>query len=751
MTQIISRSKTPQIPYPETTNNTNHSVISAIKDRVFFEIKKSIQKVKGMEIVGLDSMLTLSDMCISRAEYVSTSNRESIRKSTIFKNTTVEEFKTIDSLIKSAPLHNELTFIQIFSIKILNEIDKHKEILPREIKEDFLDLIDNLSTIYMECLYLAHPSATPPYRPLPSPTYFSSRSGDILNLYTAFFSNKHISSLDKNPELITLKSHLNILIKLLNVVDYKFSLYSIECASYSECTTPVLSAYEFIPVCNLTIEHIANFIRKRPKCKISSERTLSNLRDQFCELVSLLEKTPLSEEEKEISTKNNKNIRNLCLTILKQTSIYSKLVDEKLLSQKITPKEFAEYQNQIKKINFVVYKILSTLPEIDSVNINAISARTLLLSSIISFSQIEKSEPFTATEKKDRKKLAKIAQIIDSLSSVTILKKHCRFDYITYEVAKSLLPIYRPVDIKYSFEQICLTIDSAEPPINPLDDPQERENPLISRNITRDDHYPFNPIYFSFNETLDFQKFSADIKEIHHEISTRIASVSPESLTNELEISIRKAIYARCQKHILQCILYADMNLILNQEETTFENLFPESLLDILLFKLPQLDKTSFHSNSKISIHEEATSSSDCIAAVHEDLEPKDELLTTDVHDESQAAEQPCQTPSQSSMEPITKREKILATQGDAACTSRDETDADELPSVSSSDLVEIIRKMKKTRKIISLLTSLGFKKEAGKGSHLHLRSPEGKLIVIPLHEELKLGTKLSIANSLAD
>ncbi len=50
-----------------------------------------------------------------------------------------------------------------------------------------------------------------------------------------------------------------------------------------------------------------------------------------------------------------------------------------------------------------------------------------------------------------------------------------------------------------------------------------------------------------------------------------------------------------------------------------------------------------------------------------------------------------------------------------------------------------------KTRKILSALESLGFKKIRQKGSHLFLEHPDGRTTLVPLHDEIrsKLLTKI--------
>lgn len=48
-------------------------------------------------------------------------------------------------------------------------------------------------------------------------------------------------------------------------------------------------------------------------------------------------------------------------------------------------------------------------------------------------------------------------------------------------------------------------------------------------------------------------------------------------------------------------------------------------------------------------------------------------------------------------------------------------------------------------REVVRALAKVGFAEVSQRGSHLKLRSPEGKTVIVPMHRELARGTLRSI------
>jgi predicted RNA binding protein YcfA (HicA-like mRNA interferase family) len=219
-------------------------------------------------------------------------------------------------------------------------------------------------------------------------------------------------------------------------------------------------------------------------------------------------------------------------------------------------------------------------------------------------------------------------------------------------------------------------------------------------------------LYFLYDHNIkrcmNYEKFSNELASIHKLAIELVQTLSQELISDDLQDYLRFIFFDALKKQLVECLLYRDLVKLLDNVDLSFEEVFPEPLIDMLSFELPGLFQKE---------EEE-------IVGLAEDLSLDDEPAAVASQDEARA-------PS-----PII----ALAQEKPVAKTA-------EIPDSHMPSLQDF-KHAKKYRQVKKLLKQMNIDFIRSKGSHMIFGEAREGQVVVPRHSNargLALGTRLSI------
>ncbi len=224
-------------------------------------------------------------------------------------------------------------------------------------------------------------------------------------------------------------------------------------------------------------------------------------------------------------------------------------------------------------------------------------------------------------------------------------------------------------------------------------------------------------LYFLYDHNvkscMNFEKFSRDLASIHRQAIEFVQTLPQELITDDLQDYLRLIFFDALKKQLVECLLYRDLVKLLDNVDLSFEEVFPESLLDMLCFELPSL----------MQKEEEEE-----IESFVEDFSLEDTPLAASPKAE---ASDPVQAPSAT----------VFTTKENPKTTAPDMLE-------SSMPSLQDFKHAKKYRQVKKLLKKMNIDFIRSRGSHMIFGEGDEGQVVVPKHVNargLALGTRLSI------